>query len=63
MEERIDQIPRTSDPRNRNWMRRIGIDRLFQNPLARYLLFGLFAAGIVIAAVTLIAAVMVVDWS
>ena len=44
-------------------MRRVGTERLVHNPLARYALLGLFAAGIVIAALTLLAAVMVEDWS
>ncbi|HUN96256.1 MAG TPA: trehalose-6-phosphate synthase [Bradyrhizobium sp.] len=44
-------------------MGRIGAGRLLDNPLARYALLGLVAAGIVIAALTLLAAVMVEDWS
>jgi trehalose 6-phosphate synthase len=44
-------------------MRRIGVDRLIRNPLVRYTLLGLLAAGMVIAALTLLAAVMVEDWS
>ena len=63
MEERTEWIPREFKRRNRGWMRRIGAGRSFRIPLARYVLLGLFAAGIVIAALTLLASVMVVDWS
>jgi trehalose 6-phosphate synthase len=60
---RTDRIHRELGQRSCGWMRRIGVDRLIQNPLARYALLGLLAAGMVIAALTLLAAVMVEDWS
>lgn len=63
MEERTELMPREFKRRNRGWVRRIGADGSFRTPLARYVLIGLFAAGIVIAALTLLASVMVVDWS
>lgn len=47
----------------RGLMRRIGGIRLFGSPLARYALLGLAATGLVIAALTLLASVMVEDWS
>lgn len=63
MKERTGWIPRELNRRNRGWVRRVGADRSFRIPLARYVLFGLFAAGILIAVLTLLASVMVVDWS
>lgn len=63
MEERTERIPSEFKRRSRGRVRRIGADRSFRTPLARYVLLGLFAAGMVIAALTLLASVMVVDWS
>jgi trehalose 6-phosphate synthase len=63
MEDQTDHIQGKSERRSRSWLRRIGVDRLIQNPLARYAILGLLAAGMVIAALTLLAAVMVEDWS
>src|SRR5215469_3923138 len=63
MEDQTDHIQGKSERRSRSWLRRVGVDRLIQNPLARYALLGLLAAGMVIAALTLLAAVMVEDWS
>nr|WP_258765951.1 trehalose-6-phosphate synthase [Bradyrhizobium arachidis] len=44
-------------------MHRIGADRLFGSPVARYVILALAAIGLVIAALTLLASVMVEDWS
>jgi trehalose 6-phosphate synthase len=63
MQDRIDRIQSKSQQRARGRIRRVGADRLLHNPLARYAFLGLLAAGMVIAALTLLAAVMVVDWS
>jgi trehalose 6-phosphate synthase len=44
-------------------MQRIGADRLFGSPAARYVILALAAIALVIAALTLLASVMVEDWS
>ncbi|WGS01619.1 trehalose-6-phosphate synthase [Bradyrhizobium sp. ISRA443] len=59
----MDRIGSEFERRSRSWMRHMGARRLLRDPLARYTLLGLFAAGVVIAALTLLAAVMVEDWS
>ena len=63
MEDRMDRIGGELNRRSRSWLRRLGAQRLLRDPLARYMLLGLFAAAVVIAALTLLAAVMVEDWS
>jgi trehalose 6-phosphate synthase len=63
MGDRTDRIHRKLEQGSCGWMRRIGVNRLIQNPLARYAFLGLLAAGMVIAALTLLAVVMVEDWS
>ncbi|MGE5159727.1 MAG: alpha,alpha-trehalose-phosphate synthase (UDP-forming) [Gemmatimonas sp.] len=44
-------------------MRRIGTGWLFGSPLTRYVILAVAAVGLVIAALTLLASVMVEDWS
>lgn len=48
---------------NRSLMRRIGTGWLFGSSVTRYVILALAAVGLVIAALTLLASVMVEDWS
>jgi hypothetical protein len=48
---------------DRSLMRRISPGWLFGNPVARYAVLALAAIGRVIAALTLLASIMVEDWS
>jgi trehalose 6-phosphate synthase len=63
MADRTDHIQGGFKQGSRSFMRRIGASWLFRSPLARYALLGFAASGLVIAALTLLASVMVEDWS
>ncbi|MGY4504306.1 trehalose 6-phosphate synthase [Bradyrhizobium sp. GM24.11] len=63
MANRTDHIEGEVKQRDRRLTRRIDASWPFRGPLARYALLGLAATGLVIAALTLLASVMVEDWS
>jgi trehalose 6-phosphate synthase len=63
MANRVDHIQDGFRQSTRSLMQRLSTGWLFRSPLARYALLGLVATGVVIAALTLLASVMVEDWS
>ncbi len=63
MADRTNHIQDGFKQDNRSLMGRIGVSWLFRSRLAGYALLGLAATGLVIAGLTLLASVMVEDWS
>ena len=63
MTDRTGHIHSGFNQGNRSLVRRIGAGWLFGSPVARYVILALAAIGLVIAGLTLLASVMVEDWS
>ncbi|HUO00199.1 MAG TPA: hypothetical protein VMU69_28675 [Bradyrhizobium sp.] len=64
MTNRTDQIQApAAKSRTRELMRRLGANGRFRSPIARYVILALAAIGLVIAALTLLASIMVQDWA
>jgi trehalose 6-phosphate synthase len=63
MTNRTDQIQAPAKSRTREPMRRLGANGPFRSPIARYVILTLAAIGLVIAALTLLASIMVQDWA